>query len=274
MDDAGTGQVSKSAAEVYEEFFVPALFSQWAPRLADAARLAPGQTVLDVACGTGVLTRESAARVSPGGSVTGLDRNEGMLAVAARKAPGIAWQPGRAEALPFADRSFDAVVCQFGLMFFEDRVAALKEMGRVLRPGGRLAVAVWDAAERIPGYADLIALVRRLFGDRIANELRAPFVLGDAATLRALFVQAGIVDAEIRTVDGTARFPSLESWVHTDIKGWTLADKIDDAQYRSLQRAAADDLKPHLRSDGTVAFAAPALIATAGKSRLTPSSGR
>ena len=265
MDDAGTGQVTKSAAEIYDEFFVPALFGEWAPRLAAAAQLAPGQTVLDVACGTGVLTREAAARVSPGGSVTGLDRNDGMLAVAARKAPSIAWKSGRAEALPFADRSFDAVLCQFGLMFFEDRIAALKEMARVLRPGGRLAVAVWDAAERIPGYADMIALLQRLFGDRIANELRGPFILGDTGALRALFEKAGIANIEIRTIDGRARFPSLESWIHTDVKGWTLADLIDDAQYRRLQQAAQRDLAHHVQPDATVSFPAPAHIATAAQ---------
>jgi ubiquinone/menaquinone biosynthesis C-methylase UbiE len=98
--------------------------------------------VLDVACGTGVVAREAARRVGPAGAVAGLDRNEGMLAVARRMAPGIAWRHGLAEALPFPDGAFDAVICQFGLMFFEDRGKALGEMWRALRPGGRLAVAV------------------------------------------------------------------------------------------------------------------------------------
>jgi SAM-dependent methyltransferase len=186
-----------------------------------------------------------------------------MLAVAGRKAPSIAWRPGRAESLPFADRSFDAVVSQFGLMFFEDRVAALAEMWRVLRPGGRLAIAVWDAAERNPGYADMIVLLRRLFGDRIANELRGPFVLGETGAFRSLFAQAGIADVEIRTVEGRARFPSLESWMHTDVKGWTLADLIDDAQYHRLLQEAPRALARHVEPDGTVSFAAPAHIATA-----------
>ena len=265
MDDTSRGQVTRSAAEVYEEFFVPALFQEWAPRMAEAARLAPGQKVLDVACGTGVLAREAATRVAPGGSVAGLDRNEGMLAVARRQAPGIDWRQGRAEALPFADGAFDAVVSQFGLMFFEDRTAALKEMWRVLRPGGRLAVAVWDALEHSPGYAAMTALLQRLFGDRIANELRAPFALGDPEALRSLFAEAGIPKLEIRTPDGTARFPSIESWVHTDVKGWTLADLIDDAQYQILQQEAKREFEPYVQSDGTVAFAAPAPIATATK---------
>ena len=87
MADELTGQVTRNAAEVYEEFFVPALFLEWAARVVNEARLAPGQKVLDVACGTGVLAREAARRVQPGGEVAGLDRNEGMLSLARRKPP-------------------------------------------------------------------------------------------------------------------------------------------------------------------------------------------
>lgn len=266
MDDTLEGQVTRSAAEVYEEFFVPALFRQWAPRVADAAGLGPGQRVLDVACGTGVLAREAAGRVGPSGAVTGLDRNEGMLAVARREAPGIEWRPGRAEALPFADGAFDAVISQFGLMFFEDHLAALKEMWRVLRPGsGRLAVAVWDALDRSPGYAAMTALLRRLFGERVANEMRAPFALGDPEVLRSLFARAGIPGVEVCTLDGTALYPSLETWVRTDVKGWTLADLIDDAQYRTLLEQAERELSRYVRGDGTVEFRSPAHVATATK---------
>jgi SAM-dependent methyltransferase len=263
--DVHDGQVTRGAAEIYEEFFVPALFREWAPRMADAARLAPGERVLDVACGTGVLAREAAERVARGGSVTGLDRNEGMLAVAGREAPGIGWRSGRAEALPFADGAFDAVVSQFGLMFFEDRAAALREMWRVLRRGGRLAVAVWDELDHSPGYAAMAALLRRLFGDRVADELRAPFALGDPGDLRSLFAQAGIGTVEVRTLDGAARFPSIEDWVRTDVKGWTLADLINEAQYLTLLREAERELDTYKRRDGTVAFGCPAHIATAVK---------
>jgi ubiquinone/menaquinone biosynthesis C-methylase UbiE len=139
MAEAITGQVMHAAAEVYDEFFVPALFLAWAAEGADAAELAPGDRALDVACGTGALAREAAERVEPGGSVAELDRNEGMIAVARRKSSDIEWRIGQAEAMPFADGAFDAVVSQFGLMFFEDRIGAITEMWRVLRPGGRLS---------------------------------------------------------------------------------------------------------------------------------------
>ena len=266
MNDISRGQLIRSAAEVYDTFFVPALFAEWAPRVADAAKLAPGQTVLDVACGTGVFAREALPRMLPGGAVIGLDCNPDMLAVARRRASDIDWRQGQAEALPFADHSFDVVASQFGLMFFEDRRAALEQMWRVLRPGGRLVIMVWDALERTPGYASMTALLQRLFGERIASELRAPFALGDPAQLRALFADAGIAEIDLNTFVGSARFPSIEDWVHTDVKGWTLADRIDEAQYELLRSAAETELACYRQADGQVVFDSPAHIVFAQKS--------
>ena len=228
------GQVIKSAAEVYEEFFLPALFEQWAGRMADAAPIQAGDCVLDVACGTGVLAREAVKRSGQASQVTGLDVNEGMLAVAKRKFPEITWKQGRAEALPFENGSFDVAVSQFGLMFFEDRQAAIKEMTRVLRSGGRLAVAVWDSLEHTPGYAAMAELLRQMFGEQAADALRAPYALGNAEQLRDLFHEAGLPQTQVMTVAGTARFPSIRSWVFTDIRGWTLADFLDDDQFNHL----------------------------------------
>ena len=265
MSATETGQVTHTAAEVYEAFFLPALFQQWASRVADAAGIRAGQRALDVACGTGVLARAIADRVGSAGSVVGLDVNPGMLAVAQRQAPAITWKQGRAEALPFDSDSFDIVVSQFGLMFFEDRKIALQEMMRIVRPGGRLAVAVWDSLDHTPGYAAMTALLQQLFGDQVADALRAPFVLGDRQLLRSLFVEAGIPDAQITTQAGTARFPSIEAWIATEIKGWTLADVLDDAQFDLLLREADRVLRPFVTADGTVAFGAPAHIVTANK---------
>ncbi len=103
-------QAQIDAAAAYEEFFVPALFGQWAPRVVDAAQIRSGDRVLDVACGTGVLAREAASRVAPSGSVAGVDLNPGMLEVAAQLAPAIEWRQGAAESLPYPDESFDAVI--------------------------------------------------------------------------------------------------------------------------------------------------------------------
>jgi len=266
MAEAATGQISRSAAEVYEEFFVPALFAEPAARIAEAARIGPGQSVLDVACGTGVLARAVLARVAPGGKVAGLDCNDGMLDVAKARAPAVAWRRGRAESLPYADNEFDVVACQFGLMFFEDRRGALEQMKRVAKPGGVLAVAVWAALGQSPGYAAMTALLQDLFGTDVANALRAPFGLGEPAVLKKLLVEAHMDDAKITSLDIMARFPSLDAWIHTDIKGWTLADMIDDRQFRTLLDAGRRTLGRFVRDDGTVTFEAPALLVIAHKS--------
>ena len=263
MDRAQLGQLNRSAADVYEEFFVPALFLEPARLMAPAADIKPGQLVLDVACGTGVLARQIAQETSPG-CVTGIDRNEGMLSVARHLAPEISWQNGLAETLPFADTVFDRVVSQFGLMFFDDPTKALREMRRVVKTDGRVVVAVWGPLESTPGYAAMVNLLQRLFGTQVADALRAPFALGEPGLLRGMLADTGAGRATIETVDITAHFPSLEAWVQTDVKGWTLADMIDDGQYQTLLKAAREELGGFELSDGTVAFNSPAHIATLG----------
>jgi ubiquinone/menaquinone biosynthesis C-methylase UbiE len=263
MTDVDRGQITKSAAEIYEEFFVPALFQEWASRVADAALVRPGQHVLDVACGTGILAHTVSERIGTAGSLVGLDVNDGMLAVARRKAPQIEWRQGQAEALPFENASFDAVVSQFGLMFFEDRRAAIREMVRVLRPGGRLAVAVWDSLDNTPGYAAMAKLLQKLFGEEVANGLRAPFVLGDVQEFKELFSHAALTDTNVVTPVGTARFDSIRAWVHTEIKGWVLADALDDIQFARLLKEAEKVLSSFVTADGKVTFASPAHIFSA-----------
>jgi len=257
---------AKLPAEVYEEHFVPALFQQWGSVVAEAACIGPGERVLDVACGTGVLAMAAAERVGSAGQVAGLDVNEDMLRVARRKSERIDWRQGRAESMPFADACFDAVVSQFGFMFFEDRVAALREMMRVLRPGGRLAVAVCDALERSPGYAALADLLQRLFGDRVAAAFRSPFALGYPEELLSLCAQAGIAGAKAARHQGTVRFNSIESLISTERACvWTLGGMLDDAQFERLLAESEPALRPFAAAGGKVAFEMPAVIVTAAK---------
>jgi hypothetical protein len=109
----------------------------------------------------------------------------------------------------------------------------------------------------------MTALLERLFGDAAANALRAPYCLGDTSELSSLFRKAGIADARVETLAGEAVFPSVEAWVHTEIKGWTLADMIDGRQFDTLQREAGTALRRFTGADGTVRFAHPAHIVTA-----------
>jgi SAM-dependent methyltransferase len=264
MEGAQQGQVSRSAAQTYEDFFVPALFREPARHIVRAAGIRRDHFVLDVACGTGVLAREAASVTDDPGKVSGLDLNDGMLAVARRLAPEIDWRRGRAETLPFADRSFDRVLSQFGLMFFDDRAAALREMQRVMKPGGHIQVAVWDSLDRSPGYAAMVNLLHRLFGPHTADALRAPFLLGDSDALRKTFMKAGLTSLQLRTFAVTARFPSLEAWVHTEITGWTLTDMIDEDAFATLVAAARQELSAFERGDGSVAFSSPVHLVTVG----------
>jgi SAM-dependent methyltransferase len=266
-------QAQIDAAKAYEAMFVPALFGQWAPKVAHAAQIQPGHKVLDVACGTGILARTAHSLAGPAGQVVGLDPGAGMLAVAEELAPAVAWRQGAAESMPFADRAFDAVVSQFGLMFFADREQALREMLRVLAPRGRLAVAVWDALANIPAYAAEVALLERLAGSRAADALRAPFVLGDRENLSAMFRRAGAASVAVTTHEGTARFPSVRVMVEADLRGWlpVMGVILAEEQIERILHEAETALAEYVGPDRQVAFEAHAHIVIAtGDGRTAP----
>lgn len=213
MSEHERGQVAASAAEIYEQFFVPALFIDWPSHVLAAAEVRAGHRVLDVACGTGILARAAERVVGGSGAVVGVDINGGMLAVARSKSATIAWKNGAAESLPFDAASFDRVVSQFGLMFFQDRAKAVSEMLRVVCPGGRVGGAVWASLDATPGYATGAEVLRDLFGSEVAKSIEAPYCLGDTHALKALFAEAGVEEVSVRTVTGKARFSSVESWI-------------------------------------------------------------
>jgi SAM-dependent methyltransferase len=260
--DASTGQVSTTAAEVYETFFVPALFGQFVEPILDAVAAGDGDRLLDVGAGTGIVARTALQRVGAGGSVVAVDPNAGMLTVAKRLAPGVDIRHGVAEQLPILDAEIDCLTCQFAMMFFSDRSRAVEEMRRVLRPGGRLAVATWASVEESPGYAAMVQLLATEIGDWAAQALRAPFCLPTPEAVGDVLRET-FEDVTVVRHDGQARFTSLDDWLHTEIRGWTLAELIDDDQFERLRRAAINRLACFVGSDGSVRFAAPALIATA-----------
>jgi len=252
------------AADAYEALLVPALTGEWATRVADAAAIRPGNSVLDVACGTGALTREVASRAGVGGTVAGVDAGAGMLEVARRLAPNVDFRQATAETLPFPDGSFDAVVSQFGLMFFSDRQRALREALRVLVPQGRLAVAVWDGLESMPAYGEEVALVERIAGSQAAYPLRAPFALGDRQALMRVFEESGVARVHATTSRGTARFATLRIMIEADLRGWlpVMGVVLPEAQIAQILREAEEALARYVGPDGTVAFGTSVHIVT------------
>ena len=257
---------ARSPAEIYDTEFVPALFAQWGPIVAAEAGVRKGDRVLDVACGTGALALAAAEIVGPSGAVVGLDANPQMLAVARRKLAPIEWRAGTAQALPFADNRYDAVVSQFGFMFFEDKPKSLTEMMRVLKPGRRLAVAVCDAVEKSPGYCAFALLLDQLFGREVGDTFRAPFRLGDPGRLRAICGEAGIADADVVQRNAKVRFPSIDALVSAERACvWTLGGMLTNEQFARLLTESRTALSPFVIDGGTIEFDMPSLIIKAQK---------
>lgn len=246
---------------------VPALFKEWVEPVLDAAGIRLGQRVLDVACGTGVLARAVSERIGPSGSIVGIDPNPGMLAVAGKLDSAVDWRQGTVEALPFPDASFDAIVSQFGMMFFTDRLAAIREMLRVMTPGGELTVAVWDTLENSPAYSVEVALLERIAGRPAADALRAPFVLGDPKDLAALFEDGGVSTPRVVTRTGTARFPSIRVMIEADLRGWlpVMGVTLPEQQIGQILSEAESELAPFVEQGGEVVFDSPAHIVSGGK---------
>lgn len=229
MSEHDRGRVDTSAAEVYDTLFVPALFGRFASHVADAASLGADESVVDVACGTGGLTRLLRKRTD--GPVTGVDINPAMLAVAERHGGDIDYREGDATAPPFADRSVDVATCQFGVMFYPVPAAGISGMARVARRG---VVAVWDSIDRSAGYSAIQALFRSELGDDAAASLDAPFAMGAEGVLERACGEAGLRDVTFESVEGTGRFESIDQWVTTEVRGWTLGESITDEQLDDL----------------------------------------
>jgi len=222
-----------SAAEIYERHMVPAIFGPWAEDLLALATPKRGERVLDVACGTGVVARLVAQRVGPSGTVVGFDLNPGMLTVA-RALPQphgaqIEWREGNVSAIPLPDVAFDLVLCQQGLQFFPDRPAALREMRRVLVPGGRLALSVWRSMEHTPAFAALATALGRLIAPEAAAIMQGPFALGSAEDLRTLIIGAGFGDVIVQPAAKALRFPSSEEFVRLYVAATPLAGVVAKA---------------------------------------------
>jgi SAM-dependent methyltransferase len=242
-------QIPIEAAEAYEATFVPAFFAQWAPAVCAAAGVVAGDRVLDVACGTGIVAR-TAADIVGAANVVGVDLNEAMLTVARRVRPDIDWREGDVAALPFADSSFDAVVCQMALMFFPDRVGAIREMGRVTTSEGSVVVLVPGDLDEQPAYGPLVDVVTRHAGPEARSLFSTYFACGDTDRLVAQFTEAGLRVTSSATRHGTARFPSVDAAMAAEVESTPLGERITPEVYERILADARQLLRPFTASDG------------------------
>jgi ubiquinone/menaquinone biosynthesis C-methylase UbiE len=216
--------------ENYERYFVPAIAAPLAGDLVQAAALRPGERVLDLACGTGIVARLAAGRVGPAGRVIGLDINPGMLAVArAATPPGtvIGWHQAPAHASALPDDAFDVVVCQLGLQFFPDQAAALREMHRVLAPGGRIVLNVPGPAPE--PFLILAGALARHIRPELAPFVQQVFSLHDTRHLQELLAQAGFARATAEPASVALALPPPAEFLWQYVHSTPLASAAAEA---------------------------------------------
>lgn len=239
MNGMNQYQLTGTAAEMYERNLVPTIFEPFAIDLLERAHLQPGERVLDVACGTGIVGRLAWLKVTPSGRVVGVDTNPEMLTVAQQASQKISvdieWIEGNAAKMPIPDGDFDVVVCQHGLQYFPDQPAALNEMRRVLNDHGRLVLNVWRPIKFNAGHAVFAEVLERHVSAEAAATRRAPFKLSDREEIRTLLNDAGFHDSVASLATRIARFASAEAMIRIMIAGTPLGAKMNDADPKALQ---------------------------------------
>jgi ubiquinone/menaquinone biosynthesis C-methylase UbiE len=253
--------------EMYERWLVGPLFQPWAEVVVDRADLAPGDRVLDIATGTGIVARLAMNRLSGRGQVVGVDVSRAMLAVAHAIAPAIDWREGSASALPLREgERFDVVLCHQGLQFFPDKSAAAGEMRRAIEPDGRLVVAVWKSVAETPFFRDHYQVAERRLGTFV--DRRHSF--GDPRALERLIADAGFVDIRVESPTLTIRFaePSMFGLLNSNaVVGMSAASVVmsDDERARLVSAIAndSDEVLRQYTDAGALAFELGANVAMA-----------
>jgi ubiquinone/menaquinone biosynthesis C-methylase UbiE len=243
--------MATEAADLYERVVARHILAPWAASLVEAAHLAGGERVLDLACGTGVVARIAAQRVGPRGRVTGIDLNPGMISVA-RSLPApdggpIEWLEGSALAIPLPDTSVDVVLCQQGLQFFPDKALALREMHRVLDRGGRLTLSAWSSAGV---YNSAVGkALARFVGDDTASRFCASRNAPGKEELERLAVAAGFSGVSVRISRMNVHLPRLDRFVLEHLAGTPVAASIVALDPESRKHIGASVMREMQRFD-------------------------
>ena len=201
-ESSGSGgwQLGDDGPEAYETFVVPAYTGIWADEIVDRACLRPGEKVIDVACGTGLVARRAAGILGGCERVHGIDVNGAMIKKAGEIERGIKWQHCDVTGMPFPDNHFDVVFCQQGLQYFPDPSLALNKMHRVLAENGRILLTVWRPVQYSPFYDSLCSVLGKYLDGKAAAMLSAAFEFGGPGKLKSLFADAGFRAVDISIV--------------------------------------------------------------------------
>jgi ubiquinone/menaquinone biosynthesis C-methylase UbiE len=230
-----------SIPENYDRYMVPLIFERFAADLAERAASLSPSSVLEVAAGTGVVTRALATRLSPGANYVVTDLNQPMLDYAASQQPPdsrIEWRQADAMALPFDAAAFDLVCCQFGAMFFPDRSVAYREAKRVLKPGGHFLFNVWDRIEENVFADDVTNALARIFpNDPPRFMARTPHGYHDTALIRGDLEAAGFSRVAIETRAEQSHAPSAGFVAVAYCKGTVLRNEIEAREAGKLDAA-------------------------------------
>ena len=225
-----------SPASIYETQLVSAIFEPLARFLIERARPEPGEHVLDAACGTGIVARLAAPMVGPSGMTVGLDYDPIMIQMARRLAPEINWQQGDLQNLPFPDRFYDLVICQQGLQYLPDPGAGLRQIHRVLRPGGRMVLATWSDIAKSPGHVLLFQVLEATVGPERARPVA--WSLADEAELLELVSNAGFVSVTTTITSLQTTYPSARAFVEIVLKGSSKVTRGELAQIPADRKTA------------------------------------
>ena len=209
-----------SIPEYYDRIMGPAQFDTYAVDLARRLPAKPPGDVLEIACGTGVVTRRLRARLDPAVRLVATDLSEAMLSYARGKVPGnIEWKTADAAKLPFDDASFGAVVCAFGVMFVPDKKAAFGEARRMLKRGGTFLFNVWDGTENNPHGRAASSVMEEMFPGDPEMKFSGPYAFNDRAVIRALLAGAHLEEVRMEAVRQELRCPSAREYAEGQIKG-------------------------------------------------------